>query len=67
MLIRRFIVSVMLTGAFLGGYRLGQYPDSPDVFAIASKSYAFTAEAGKKLVGALGGQEGPLLGTSTED
>jgi len=67
MFIRRFVVSVMVTGAFLGGYRLGQNPNSPDVFGMASKSYAFAAEAGKRLVKVLGVQDGPVSQTTTTD
>ena len=67
MFIRRFIVSIMVTGAFLGGYRLGQNPNSPDVFAMATKGYAFAAEAGKTLVKVLGVQDGPLSQASTQD
>ncbi len=67
MLIRRIVVSIMLTGAFLGGYRLGQNPNSPDVWAMATKGYTFTAEVGKKLVTALGGKVGPFVQTSAKD
>ncbi len=65
MLIRRFVLSVMLAGAFLGGYRLGQNPNSPDLWGMATKGYVITAEVGKKLVTVLGGEIGPLTQTSS--
>jgi len=37
---KRLLISMLLAGAFLGGYYLGHEPDSPDIFGWAKKTYA---------------------------
>jgi len=42
--------------AFLGGFHLGQKPNSPDVTGLIGHSYETAAAAGRRLVAVLGGK-----------
>jgi len=46
---RKLILLVMLTGAFLGGYYLGRKPDSPDIFSVAKQHYDKAVEVSRKI------------------
>jgi hypothetical protein len=47
---RRLLSSILILGAFLGGYYLGGQEGSPDIFAWARRAYPRFAEAGRNLV-----------------
>ena len=47
--IKKVFILILLAGTFLGGYRLGRRPDSPDIFAWAQQRYRRAAEMGKSL------------------
>ena len=51
MAVRKFILLILLMGAFLGGYHLGRTPGSPDVFSHARRTYRRASHAGKALAG----------------
>ena len=42
---RRLLITVLIVGAFLGGYHLGRQPGSPDIFGWARRNYPEAAEA----------------------
>lgn len=45
---------IVLTAAFLGGYYLGQQPDSPDIFGMAGKAYRQASDIGHQVSAAVG-------------
>ena len=51
---KTMILLILLGAAFLGGYYLGQQPDSPDIFGWASKTYHQVSAAGREVTAALG-------------
>ena len=51
---KKVILLALLLGAFLGGYYLGQQPNSPDVFGWADTVYHRVVDAGEQVVLAVG-------------
>jgi len=49
---KKVFILILLAGTFLGGYRLGRRPGSPDIFAWAQQRYRQAAEMGKGLAAA---------------
>jgi hypothetical protein len=47
---RRFIVLIMLAGAFFGGYQTGRLPGSPDLIPIARDAYNQAADVCARLI-----------------
>jgi hypothetical protein len=47
---RRFIVLMMLAGAFFGGYQTGRLPGSPDLIPIARDAYNQAADICARLI-----------------
>ena len=50
---RRFLVTILVVGAFLGGYQLGRQPGSPDVIGWAQETDPAVAEAGRSVAACL--------------
>lgn len=58
---KRLLLLILLSGAFLGGYYLGRQPNSPDIFAWAQKTYHQAADVGHQLSAALNDDPGSTL------
>jgi hypothetical protein len=54
---RRFLVTILIAGAFLGGYYLGGQQGSPDIFGWARQAYPRFAEAGRDFVDSLAARQ----------
>jgi hypothetical protein len=55
---RRLLVTILIVGAFLGGYYLGHQEGSPDIFGWAQKAYPQFAEASRGAVASLASTTG---------
>ena len=63
----RLILLILLSAAFLGGYYLGQQPNSPDIFGAAAKVYAkASSEVNHVSHKALAPAEGAYVNPSAE-
>ena len=58
---KKLLLLILLTGAFLGGYHLGRQPNSPDIFAWAQKTYNQAVDAGHQLSAAVNDDSGSML------
>ena len=47
---RKLIILILLAVTFLGGYRTGQYPNSPDVLGYANKAWRAAYSAGRNIL-----------------
>ncbi|HUU22641.1 MAG TPA: hypothetical protein VM389_08915 [Phycisphaerae bacterium] len=56
---RRLLVTILIVGAFLGGYYFGRQPGSPDVFGWAQKNYPVVAEGFQHLTDSLSSEPAP--------
>ncbi len=50
---RRLLASILIVGAFLGGYHLGHMEGSPDIFAWARRHAPVVADSAAELVAML--------------
>ncbi len=57
---KRLLLLLVLLVTGLGGYTLGQRPDSPDLFGWADRSYKKATAAGKVISGAGTDEAGDL-------
>jgi len=66
---RRLLVTILIVGAFLGGYHLGRQPGSPDIFGWAQRNYPAAAEAFRSAADSLSSEpasaEGPRAAVSS--
>jgi len=53
---RKFLLLLLLMGAFLGGYQVGRSPGSPDVISRARQAYRRASHAGEALAGFVNGR-----------
>ncbi len=49
---RKLFILILLSVAFLGGYRTGQSPNSPDVLGYANKAWTVAYSAGRNILAA---------------
>lgn len=56
---KRLLIGLIVLGAFVGGYQLGQRPNSPDLKPYAVKTYNIIAAAGERLARAAGDKSQP--------
>ena len=57
---KRLLISILVTGAFLGGYHAGRQPGSPDIFGWARRNVPAMVQAGREVIDSLtAGRSGP--------
>ena len=58
---KKLLLLILLTGAFLGGYYLGRQPNSPDIFAWAQNTYNQAVDVGHQLSAAVKDDPGSMF------
>jgi len=58
--LKKLIIIILLSAAFLGGYYLGNKPGAPDIFKHARENYQQAANTSEKLTAIINNSDGNL-------